>query len=118
MKDFGVISDGIEGGDTNTSTWGYQAFRDIPSIMWSVDPDSGEETLVRGVEMVGTPLISLNRILLTSKERKVFNGHCGAESGYVPVSAIAPATLFQEIELQRSPEKKERAIVLPSPHER
>jgi predicted Zn-dependent protease len=115
-KPFGLIIDEIKGGDTNTSTWGYQAFRDVPSIVRKVDPDTGAETLVTGVEMVGTPLISLNRIVAMSDQTRVFNGHCGAESGYVPVSAIAPAALFQEIELQRSPEKKERDLLIPAPY--
>ena len=115
-KDYGLIIEQIKGGDTNTSNWGYQAFRGVPSIMWKVDVETGEESLVRGVEIVGTPLISLNRVLATSEESGVFNGHCGAESGYVPVSAIAPATLFEEIELQRSPEKKERGLLLSAPY--
>ena len=115
-KPFGLIIDEIKGGDTNTSTWGYQAFRDVPAIVRKVDPDTGAETLVTGVEMVGTPLISLNRIVAMSDHTAVFNGHCGAESGFVPVSAIAPASLFQEIELQRSPEKKERDLLLPAPY--
>jgi len=115
-KPFGLVIDEIKGGDTNTSTWGYQAFRDVPAIVRRVDPDTGAETLVTGVEMVGTPLISLNRIVAMSDHTEVFNGHCGAESGFVPVSAIAPAALFQEIELQRSPEKKERDLLLPAPH--
>lgn len=115
-KPFGLIIDEIKGGDTNTSTWGYQAFRDVPAIVRKVDPDTGAETLVTGVEMVGTPLISLNRIVAMSDSTQVFNGFCGAESGFVPVSAIAPASLFQEIELQRSPEKKERDLLLPAPY--
>jgi predicted Zn-dependent protease len=113
---YGLLIEEIRGGDTNTSTWGYQAFRDIPSLMYKVDPQTGAETLVRGVDMVGTPLISLNRILATSDSYGVFNGHCGAESGYVPVSAIAPATLFEEIELQRSSARHERDLILPAPY--
>ena len=42
-------------------------------------------------------------------------GFCGAESGNVPVSAVAPATLLQEIELQRVVEGKDRPPLLPSP---
>jgi len=45
----------------------------------------------------------------------VFNGYCGAESGMVPVSTVAPATLLQEIELQRAVEGKDRPPLLPSP---
>ncbi|MEZ4473458.1 MAG: hypothetical protein R3F60_22260 [bacterium] len=41
--------------------------------------------------MVGT-LTVISKIITASQEMGIFNGYCGAES--VPVSAIAPATLF------------------------
>jgi TldD protein len=67
------------------------------------------------VEMVGTPLSSINKIVAASNEIGVFNGYCGAESGYVPVSAIAPALLTTEIELQRASQARERTPILPPP---
>ena len=66
-----------------------------------LDAATGEETLVRGVELVGTPLASVNRILSTGDTPRVFNGFCGAESGYVPTATVAPAVLVGELELQR-----------------
>ena len=80
-----------------------------------MDAETGEETLVRGFEIVGTPLSSINRILATSDRYDVFNGYCGAESGLVPVSAVAPAMLFAEIETQRAQQESERAPILPPP---
>ncbi len=114
-KPYGLIIRDIIGGSTNTSTYGYQAFKGTPRMVYRVDVQTGEERLVRGVDMVGTPLTVMSKILATSDQQGIFNGFCGAESGYVPVSAVAPATLFQEIELQRSKEEKERAPVLPAP---
>jgi hypothetical protein len=64
---------------------------------------------------VGTPLASVNKVVATSDAARVFNGYCGAESGYVPVSTVAPSTLVAEIELQRVARANERAPVLPSP---
>ena len=58
-------------------------------LVYRVDAKSGAETLVRGVEMVGTPLTTVSRIMATSDTEGVFNGFCGAESGFVPVSTVA-----------------------------
>ncbi len=114
-KPYGLIIRDITGGNTNTSTFGYQAFKGVPRMVYRVDVKTGQETLVRGVEIVGTPLSSINRIMATGRKLGVFNGFCGAESGNVPVSAIAPATLLQEIELQRTVEGKDRPPLLDSP---
>ena len=114
-KPYGLIIRDITGGSTNTSNYGYQAFKGTPRMVYRVDAATGAETLVRGVEMVGTPLTVISKIVAASEETGVFNGYCGAESGYVPVSAIAPATLFREIELQRSQRDKERPPLLSPP---
>ena len=53
--------------------------------------------------------------MATGQQQGVFNGFCGAESGKVPVSTVAPATLLQEIELQRAMEGKDRPPILDSP---
>lgn len=114
-KPYGLIIRDITGGNTNTSTFGYQAFKGVPRMVYRVDVRDGKESLVRGVEIVGTPLSSINKIMATGKSQGVFNGFCGAESGHVPVSTIAPATLLQEIELQRAMEGKDRPPILESP---
>jgi len=114
-KPYGLIIRDITGGSTNTSTFGYQAFKGVPRMVYRVDVRDGKETLVRGVEIVGTPLSSINKIMATGKAHGVFNGFCGAESGHVPVSTVAPPTLLQEIELQRAMEGKDRPPLLESP---
>lgn len=105
----------MTGGNTNTSTYGYQAFKGVPRLVYRIDVETGKEELVRGVEIVGTPITSINKIIATGETMGVFNGFCGAESGYVPVSAIAPAALIQEIELQRTAKANERPPLLPPP---
>jgi len=67
------------------------------------------------VDIVGTPLAALNRILLTGDKLHVFNGICGAESGNVPVSASAPAMLFSEMEVQKRAHEHDRPPILPPP---
>jgi TldD protein len=114
-KPFGLIVADISGGQTNTTTYDFQAFKGMPRIVYRVDAKTGKETLVRGVEFVGTPIGSLNRIVAASDKDGVFNGFCGAESGYVPVSTVAPALLISEIELQRTRRAMERPPILPPP---
>jgi predicted Zn-dependent protease len=114
-KPFGLVIKRMMGGETNTSSYNFQAFKATPLVIYKVNPDTGKETPVRGVEIVGTPLVSINKIIATTKDYGVFNGFCGAESGYIPVSAVAPSVLVSEIELQRISDPKEKPPLLPPP---
>lgn len=114
-KPYGLIIRDILGGSTNTQNFGSQTFRGQPTMVYRVDAQTGAESLVRGVEMVGTPLSSVAKIVATSNTVGVFNGYCGAESGMVPVSTVAPAVLFTEIELQRAQNVSERPPILAPP---
>ncbi len=100
-KPYGLFFDQVTGGYTTTARRGLQAFTVIPLVVYRVYPDGRPDELIRGVDIVGTPLSSFSNILATSEKRDVFNGICGAESGNVPVSAIAPALLVSSIEIQR-----------------
>ncbi len=114
-KPYGLLIRDVTGGNTDTSSSGYQAFKGIPRMVFRVDVKDGSERLVRGVEIVGTPLSAVNRILAAGKTVGVFNGYCGAESGMVPVSAVSPAVLLQELELQRTQDGKDRPPLLERP---
>jgi TldD protein len=114
-KPFGLLIQDMTGGNTDTSGYAYQAFKGQPRLVYKVDASTGAMTLVRGVELVGTPLTSINKIMAAGGDARVFNGFCGAESGYVPVSTIAPTVLIGEIELQRTRRDTGRPPVLPSP---
>jgi len=114
-KPYGLIIKGSVGGHTSTSSYNFQAFSHRPLLIYKVDAETGEETLVRGAEIVGTPLVSINKIVATGSKYEVFNGYCGAESGYVPVSAVAPAILITEVELQKIGDKPQRSPILPPP---
>ena len=91
-KPFGLIFDDISGGFTFTGRTTPNSYNVQPVTVWKVYPD-GREELVRGVDMIGTPLLTFARIKAASDTQQVFNGSCGAESGWVPVSAIAPDLL-------------------------
>ena len=114
-KPYGLYFEDVQGGFTLTTRELPQAFQVLPVIVWRVYPDGRPDQLVRGVDIVGTPLASLNRILLTGDKTEVFNGICGAESGSVPVSASAPAMLFSEMEVQKRKASRERPPILPAP---
>ncbi len=114
-KPYGLYFDDIQGGFTLTQRASPQAFQVIPVMVYRVYADGRPDELVRGVDIVGTPLLSLNNIILTGDTLKVFNGVCGAESGQVPVAAAAPAMLFSEIEVQKRRRGTERPPILPPP---
>lgn len=114
-KPYGLYFEDIQGGFTLTTRSAPQAFQVLPVMVYRVYPDGRPDELVRGVDIVGTPLAALNRILVTGDKQFIFNGVCGAESGSVPVSAVAPAMLFSEIEVQRKAQSHERPPIMPNP---
>jgi predicted Zn-dependent protease len=114
-KPYGLYFDDIQGGFTLTARSTPQSFQVLPVIVYKVYPDGRPDELVRGVDIVGTPLAALTRIISTGDTQHVFNGVCGAESGSVPVSAIAPAMLFSELEVQKRAHGHDRPPLLPAP---
>ena len=113
-KPYGYYFQEITGGFTNTGRRGIQAFKVIPLVVYRIYLD-GREELVRGADIVGTPLASFAKIIAAGDKLGVFNGFCGAESGSVPVSAIAPAILVSELEIQKKDSSNERPPLLPAP---
>jgi hypothetical protein len=114
-KPYGLYFDDIQGGFTLTTRQLPQAFQVLPVVVYRVYADGRPDELVRGVDIVGTPLAALTRIMTTGDQQHVFNGVCGAESGSVPVSAVAPAMLFSEMEVQKRGHLHERPPILPPP---
>ena len=114
-KPYGLFFEDISSGFALTTRNSPQAFQVIPLVVYRVYVDGRPDELVRGVSIVGTPLAALKRILATGNQSEVFNGECGAESGTVPVSAVAPAMLVSEIETQRQPQGNARPPILPIP---
>jgi TldD protein len=114
-KPYGLYFDQVTSGYTTTQRAGLQAFTVVPLTVYKVFPDGRPDELIRGVDIVGTPLASFAKIMATSDKMSVFNGYCGAESGYVPVAAIAPALLVREIEVQRKERSQDRPPYLTRP---
>ena len=114
-KTYGLYFEDISSGFAVTQRNSPQAFQIIPLVVWRVYVDGRPDELVRGVSIVGTPLAAMKRILVTGDKSEVFNGECGAESGTIPVSAVAPAMLVSEMETQRQPQGTARPPILPIP---
>jgi TldD protein len=114
-KPFGLLIDDIAGGFTFTGRGQPQAFQVQPLVVYKVYPDGRPDELVRGVDIVGTPLVSLTKIVATGDKLEVFNGYCGAESGSVPVAAAAPEMLISEMEVQKKESSSDAPPVLPHP---
>ena len=114
-KPYGFYLDGSFGGDNPTERSQAQTLQVKPRLLYRIYPD-GRRELVRGASMVGTPLAVLNEIVAAGTDEALSNAYfCGAESGFIPVSQIAPSLLLSTIELQRLPERRESLPVLPSP---
>ncbi len=113
-KPFGMIVYEVSGGETDTTSYDFQAFAGDISFATLVFPD-GKEVCARGVNFVGTPLQALNNIIAAGDHQEMDNGFCGAESGMVPVTTIAPAILLSNLELQAKDEELVTQYILPRP---
>ena len=114
-KAYGLFFEDISSGFAVTTRRSPQAFQVIPLVVYRVFVDGRPDELVRGVSIVGTPQAALNRIVATGDKQDIFNGECGAESGTIPVSAVAPAMLVSEIETQRQSQGTARPPIVPPP---
>jgi predicted Zn-dependent protease len=114
-KPYGLYFEEVSSGYTTTGRRGLQAFTVVPLIVYRVYVDGRPDELIRGVDIVGTPLASFQKIIATSETPEIFNGYCGAESGSVPVSAVSPAILVSEIETQKKQNSQRKPPLLPRP---
>jgi len=105
----------VSGGYTNTHRYSPNSFNVTPLLVYRVYVDGRPDELVRGVNIVGTPLTMFSQIAACGNESGIFNGVCGAESGNVPVSCVAPALLVKRIETQKKPKNQSQPILLSKP---
>jgi len=114
-KEYGLLFSDISGGFTMTMRFLPQAFKVEPILVYRVYTDGRPDELVRGVDIVGTPLTCFSKILCTGDDPAVFNGYCGAESGSIPVSGISPSILVEQIEVEKKQKAQDRPPILPAP---
>lgn len=114
-KEYGLIFYDIAGGFTSTGRGGTQTFKVIPLFVKRIYVDDRADEVVRGVDIVGTPLLSFSKIRMTGDDYGIFNGTCGAESGWVPVSSISPSIFVTEIEVEKKAKGQDKPPILPAP---
>lgn len=114
-KPYGLIIENISGGFTMIDRDAPQSFKVHPLLIYRVYPDDRKDDIVRGLDIVGTPLASFSKIAAGADDVKVFNGNCGAESGWVPVSAVSPSILISELEMEKSEKSSKSLPVMPPP---
>lgn len=114
-KPYGYLFSKVSGGFTMTSRYSPNAFNVTPLVVYRVYADGRPDELVRGVNMIGTPLSVFSQIVACGDRVDVFNGYCGAESGNVPVSCVAPALFVKMIETQRQAKSQTQPPILSRP---
>ena len=115
-KEYGYLFQSVSGGFTYTGERGsINSFNVAPLEVYRIYVDGRPDELVRGVELIGTPLSMFSNIAAGADKPSTFIGVCGAESGWVPVSATSPMIFCKKIETQRRQEKAYRMPVLKAP---
>ncbi|MBI5537574.1 MAG: hypothetical protein HY898_32930 [Deltaproteobacteria bacterium] len=116
-KRYGIWVKDTLGGETGTTSYDFQAFKGEIMVATRVFPD-GREELVRGVDFVGTPLSALDALVCMGSDDRLENAWCGAESGTLPVSTVAPSALLRNLELQAKRRERLTQYSMPLPYER
>ncbi|MBR3090567.1 MAG: TldD/PmbA family protein [Bacteroidetes bacterium] len=114
-KDYGLLFDKVIGGYTMLNRTTINSFNVTPIVVYKIYVDGRPDELVRGVDLIGTPLTTFSNILATGDKYGIFNGMCGAESGWVSVSAVSPSLLVSTIEVQSKSKSQTKLPILPSP---
>ena len=115
-KEYGYLFQSVSGGFTQTGEGGsINSFNVTPLEVYRVYVDGRPDELVRGVDLIGTPLSMFSNITAGGDTPSTFIGMCGAESGWVPVSATSPMVFCSKIETQRRQQKGALMPVLKAP---
>ncbi len=113
--EYGLYFKTVQGGFTFTGRSIPNAFNVTPLVVYKVFADGRPNEMVRGVDLIGTPLTTFSNIIASAENLGIFNGICGAESGGVPVSASSPSLLVSRIEVQKKKKSQAKPPILPSP---
>ncbi|HKR04025.1 MAG TPA: metallopeptidase TldD-related protein, partial [Bacteroidia bacterium] len=114
-KEYGYMFEDVTGGYTTTDRRSPNAFNIFPTEVYRVYTDGRPDELVRGVDLIGTPLSMFAEIKAAGENKEIFAGICGAESGGVPVTAISPAIFVKRIETQRKSKSNLEPPILERP---
>lgn len=115
-KQYGYLFQTVTSGYTYTGQDNsINSFNVTPVEVYRVYVDGRPDELVRGVSLIGTPLSMFSHIEYGGDTPATFTGFCGAESGWVPVTASSPAIFVSQIETQRVPKSENVPPVLSQP---
>lgn len=114
-KDYGYFFKKVSAGLAFTGAGQVNSFNVTPLEVYKVYLDGRPDELVRGVDMIGTPLSIFENIAYGGGDHEVFTGTCGAESGGIPVTAIAPTVLITKVEVQLKTKNQNQPPLLPKP---
>lgn len=114
-KEYGYYFAGVTGGFTQTGRYSPNAFNVTPNEVYRVYADGRPDELVRGVDLVGTPLTMFSQIEQAGGDYGYFIGLCGAESGSIQVSCISPMLFIKQIEIQKKAKSQSLLPLLPKP---
>jgi predicted Zn-dependent protease len=112
---YGLVVDELAGGFTMTGRVQANSFNIRAVTAWRIYPDGRPDQLIRGIDLVGTPLVALGNVVAAGDDPGVFNGWCGAESGSVPNAAVSPSLFIKSLEVQRKEKAQDRPPLLPRP---
>lgn len=116
-KEYGLYFAQVSGGFTLISRYYPNSFNVTPLVVYKIFVDGRPDELVRGVDLIGTPLTTFSNVLAAGNDVGIFNGMCGAESGWVPVSALSPSLLVSRIEVQKKSKSQAKQPILKHPAE-
>jgi TldD protein len=114
-KEYGYFFKEVISGLTLTDRYNTNVFNVMPTEVYRIYVDGRPDEIVTGVELIGTPLTMFSNILSAGDTQDIFTGFCGAESGQIPVTTIAPAIFVKKIETQKTPEYNSKIPILPTP---
>jgi predicted Zn-dependent protease len=114
-KEYAYLFDKVSGGFTTTGRYMPNAFNVTPLIVYKIYVDGRPDELVRGVDLVGTPLAIFSQVAACGNDHGVFNGACGAESGSIPVSCVSPTLFIKMIETQKQSKSQNQPPILERP---
>jgi TldD protein len=114
-KPYGYYFKDVVGGFTTTDRFNPNAFNIFPTEVYRIYVDGRPDELVRGVDLIGTPLSMFSEITAAGDKAGIFSGFCGAESGSVPVTAISPTLFVRRIETQKKAQTDIESTLLSTP---
>jgi predicted Zn-dependent protease len=114
-KEYGYYFARVAGGFAMIGRFIPNSFNVTPLEVYRIFVDGRPDELVRGVDLVGTPLAMFSQVEAAGDTPGNFAGTCGAESGGVPAGCCSPALFVKQIEMQKKDKSQNRPPVLERP---